>query len=77
MRFEAGNLLNAITAYNRAHLGDSDDAEIDAAFDMEDAALAFVRALASQDSEIAALLDKFERNEASAQREYRGIVPGY
>jgi hypothetical protein len=64
MRLEAENVLNAIAAYNRAHVGDSDDVEIDAAFNMEDAALALVRVFASQNTEIAELLDNFERNEA-------------
>ena len=67
MRREAENLLNAIAAYNRAHVGDSDDAEIDAAFEMEDAALALLRVISSQSAEIADLVDKFDKSEGRVE----------
>jgi hypothetical protein len=60
MRDEAIGLLDAIDAYNLAHEGDSDDAEIDAAFAMEDAALRLVRRVASADPEITKMLLDFE-----------------
>jgi len=60
MRPEAITLLSAIRAYNVAHDGDSDDVEIDAAFEMEEAALALVREVAVVDPEVATLLENFE-----------------
>ena len=47
MRNESIELLKAVGAYNVAHEGDSDDDEIDAAFEMEEAALRLVRAIAA------------------------------
>ncbi len=61
---EAITLLNRIRAYNLAHEGDSDDAEIDAAFEMEEAALALIREVASADPRVATLLKNFERKAA-------------
>jgi len=60
MRDEAIALLNAIKSYNLAHEGDSDDAEIDAAFEMEDAAFQLLRKCAEVDPEISILLAQFE-----------------
>ena len=60
MRDEVVALLDAIGAYNVAHNGDSDDAEVDAAFEMEDSALALVRRLSERDWECRTLLRNFE-----------------
>jgi hypothetical protein len=60
MREEALGLLDAIDAYNLAHEGDSDDAEIDAAFAMEDSALCLLRRVAAADPEVAKKLVDFE-----------------
>jgi len=60
IRAEAVALLDAIRTYNVAHEGDSDDAEIDAAFEMEDAAVKLVRRLATCDRTLAGALAKFE-----------------
>lgn len=60
MRDEAKILLKAIVALNGAHVGDSDDAEIDAALEIEDAAIALLNRLAEIDPEIAQLLDQFD-----------------
>jgi hypothetical protein len=60
MQNEAIELLNAIRAYNAAHDGDSDDAEIDAAFEMENAALGLVRKVAVAYPEIAKRLADFD-----------------
>jgi hypothetical protein len=60
MRDEAVGLLDAIDAYNLAHEGDSDDAEVDAAFAMEDAALCLLRRVAAADPDVAKRLVSFE-----------------
>jgi hypothetical protein len=60
MRDESVGLLDAIEAYNPAHEGDSDDAEIDAAFTMEDAALCLLRRVAVAEPDVAKRLVDFE-----------------
>lgn len=60
MRGESLGLLDAIDAYNLAHEGDSDDAEIDAAHAMEDAALCLLRRVAVADPEVARRLVDFQ-----------------
>ena len=60
MRNEVIAVLDAIRAYNVSHEGDSDDAEIDAAFEMEDAALRLVQRVAMADPEVARELANFE-----------------
>jgi hypothetical protein len=58
---EAAALLNAILAYNKAHEGDSDDSEIDAAFEMAAAAIELVRQIAGSQPHVGRLLGEFER----------------
>jgi hypothetical protein len=60
MRNESIELLKAVGAYNVAHEGDSDDDEIDAAFEMEEAALRLVRAIAASDPAVAKCFADFE-----------------
>jgi hypothetical protein len=64
MHREAEELLKSIAAYNKAHVGDSDDAETDAAFEMEHAALALLRVAAGSNREIACLMEQFDCSEA-------------
>ncbi len=60
MRDESIALLDAIRVYNLCHNGDSDDAEIDAAFEMEDAALRLVQRVAMTNPEVERELASFE-----------------
>ena len=60
MRNESIQLLKAAGAYNLAHEGDSDDDEIDAAFEMEEAALRLVRSIAKSDPVVARCFADFE-----------------
>jgi hypothetical protein len=69
MRDEAVGLLDAIDAYNLAHEGDSDDAEIDAAFAMENAALCLLRRVAAADPDVAKRLADFEAALGSGRAE--------
>lgn len=58
---EAQTLLDSIVAHGKAREGDSNDAEIDAAQDLRDAALAFVRKAAERDITLSEMLDAFDR----------------
>jgi hypothetical protein len=60
MRDESIGLLDAISAYNLAHEGDSDDAEVDAAFAMEAAALRLLQRVAALEPDVAKSLVDFE-----------------
>jgi hypothetical protein len=53
MRTESLEVLKAVSAYNLAHEGDSDDDEIDAAFGMKEAALRLVKIIAISDPVVA------------------------
>jgi hypothetical protein len=54
---EATELLGSIKKFNTAQTGDSGDAEIDAACEMRDAALAFMLKVSERGVELAELID--------------------
>lgn len=63
MYYEAKNLLDTIQSYARASDGDSTDAEIDAAIEMRDSAIALLRAIGEFHPEISALIQKYSADE--------------
>lgn len=67
MLSEVKSVLDKITALDRAAEGDSNDAEIDAAQDLKDAALALVRKAAARDVALAEMLDEFDSSNAGQQ----------
>jgi hypothetical protein len=56
---EAEILLKACLNYAKAADGDSNDAEHDAALDMQSAAIGFLRSAAAGDGRLTALIDKY------------------
>ncbi len=62
MMCEASELLEKIRAFDTAVEGDSWDAELDAAFGMKSAAIAFLRKAAERDVQLADLIDEFDEN---------------
>jgi hypothetical protein len=62
---EASQLLEKITAFDKAADGDSGDVELDAAIGMKSAAIAFLKKVSERDVQLAELIDEFdERNDA-------------
>jgi hypothetical protein len=67
MLSEVKSVLDKIAALDRAAEGDSNDAEIDAAQELKDAALALVRKAAARDIALAEMLDEFDSSNAGQQ----------
>lgn len=60
MMCEANKLLEKIAEFDTAVDGDSGDAELNAAFEMKSAAIAFLRKAAERDVQLAELIDEFD-----------------